>query len=113
MRVLSKFVLAIGFLIALSVQAQAGLLSSLTNPTAGQETDLNDASVSNVFSSQGAPLGPNDPIVTGDILVGYLRINNSISPPATTLGATQQLIALFTFQIASTSSSSGTALDTL
>jgi len=108
MRVLAKFVLAFGFLLGLSLQAQAGpLLTSVINPTPGQQSSLNDASISQVFTSTGTPLGPNDAIVAGDIVVGVLRINNAITPPATTFTSTQQLAAIFSFQIATQTLTTG------
>jgi hypothetical protein len=78
----------------------ATLLNSVINPTLPQsESALNDSSVSQVFNPNGTPLGPNDPIVAGDIVVGVLRINDAITPPTTTFQNTQQLAFLFSAQI--------------
>jgi hypothetical protein len=113
MRDVAKFVLAIGFAIALTAPARAELLTSVLNPTPGAETNLNDASVSRIFAADGTPLGPNDTIQQGDVVAGVLRINNAISPPSTTFDSHQQLAAVFSFTIGTTSTVVGPALTTL
>lgn len=98
MRVLAKFVLAFGFVFALSVQAHAeALFNSLIS--AGITTQ-NDASVSVVTHGDGTALGPNEAIAVGDVVTGILRINNTTSTPAITLGANQQLAYVFSAQVA-------------
>src|SRR5262249_38806062 len=96
---------------ALSVQVledrtmpASGLLSSLVQPGL---SILQDNSVSAVYTSTGAAHPANTPIVAGDIIAGVLRITQSNAGGSPTLNGNQQLVVLYSAQIATQTTFAG------